>query len=168
MSEARGAVGSGWTRRVPGTAVLLFFFLSAALWLACVLSYQFGQPDFVVGLLALSAVFPLAWLGIGLRTHPVWALQIRAEPANVAGAVVEAVRSSHPTLASRADVGRGGLFRGCDPILRIEEPRCFIGIYRSPLESLTTVLLLPRSRDREALERFRSTIEIRLVPSRPT
>ena len=166
MSEGRGAVRSRWTRRVPGSAVLLFFFLSAALWLACVLSYQFGQPELVVALLALSAFFPLAWLGVGLRTHPVWALQIRAEPASVAGAVVEAVSAGHPTLASRSDVGRGGLFRGCDPILRIEEPRCFIGIYRSPLDSLTTVLLLPRSRDRAALDRFRSTIETRVVPSR--
>ena len=166
MSEAAGAARSGWTRRVPGTAVLLFFFLSAALWLACVLSYQFGQPDFVVALLALSAFFPLAWLGIGLRTHPVWALQIRAEPASVAGAVIEAVRAGHPTLASRSDVGRGGLFRGCDPILRLEEPSCFIGIYRSPLDSMTTVLLLPRSRDRVALDRFRATIETRVVPSR--
>jgi hypothetical protein len=166
MSEAPGAVRSGWARRVPGTAVLLFFFLSAALWLACVLSYQFGQPDFVVGLLALSAFFPLAWLGVGLRMHPVWALQIRAEPASVAGAVIEAVRAGHPTLASRSDVGRGGLFRGCDPILRIEEPRCFIGIYRAPSDPMTTVLLVPRSRDRAGLDRFRSTIEVRVVPSR--
>src|SRR5438445_10981959 len=135
MSKAAGAARSGWTRRVPGTAVLLFFFLSAALWLACVLSYQFGQPEFVVALLALSAFFPLAWLGIGLRTHPVWALQIRAEPASVAGAVIEAVRTGHPTLASRSDVGRGGHFRRCDPILRLGEPRCFIRIYGSTLGS---------------------------------
>jgi hypothetical protein len=166
MSEARGAARSRWTRRVPGSAVLLFFFLSAALWLACVLSYQFGQPDFVVGLLALSAVFPLAWLGIGLRTNPVWALQVPAEPSSVAGAVVEAARLGRPTLAARSEVGRGGLFRGCDPILRIEEPRCFVGIYRSPLDSWTTVLLLPRSRDRAALNRFRSTIETRVAHSR--
>src|SRR2546428_8392627 len=138
MSEAAGAGREGWNRRVAGTAVLLFFVLSAALWLACVLSYQFGQPEFVVALLALSAFFPLAWLGIGLRTHPVWALQIRAEPASVAGAVIEAVSARHPTLASRSDVGRGGLFRGCDPIPRIEGPRCFIRNYPVPLGSLAT------------------------------
>src|SRR3989442_4007623 len=147
MSEGRGAVRSRWTRRVPGSAVLLFFFLSAAFGLACVLSYQFGQLEFVVAVLALSAFFPLAWLGIGLRTHPVWALQIRAEPASVAGAVVEAVSAGHPTLASRSDVGRGGLFRGCDPILRIEEPRLFICIFSAPLDSLTPVLLVPRYTD---------------------
>src|SRR2546426_9580293 len=158
MSEGRGAVRSRWTRRVPGSAVLLFFFLSAALWLACVLSYQFGQPEFVVALLALSAFFPLAWLGIGLRTHPVWALQIRAEPASVAGAVVEAGGAGHPTLAPRSGGGRGGLFRGCDPILCLEETRCFIGIFRAPLGSLTTVPFLPRSRPRGALGRFRSPI----------
>src|SRR2546428_2606190 len=120
MSEGRGAVRSRWTRRVPGSAVLLFFFLSAALWLACVLSYQFGQPEFVVALLALSAFFPLAWLGIGLRTHPVWALQILAEPASIAGAVIEAARAAHPTPAPRSDVGRGALFRGSDPVLRLQ------------------------------------------------
>src|SRR5438445_13601534 len=112
MSKAADAAPSGWPRRVPGTAVVLCFFLSAALWLACVLSYQFGQPDFVVALLALSAFFPLAWLGIGLRTHPVWALQIRAEPASVAGAVIDAVRAGPAALASQSDVGRGGLLRG--------------------------------------------------------
>src|SRR5256712_12184603 len=112
MSEGRGAVRSRWTRRVPGSAVLLFFFLPAALWLACVLSYQFGQPEFVVALLALSAFFPLAWLGIRLRTHPGWALQLRAEPASVAGAVGEAGRAWHPPLAPRSAVGRGGAFRG--------------------------------------------------------
>src|SRR2546428_10775642 len=125
MSEGRGAVRSRWTRRVPGSAVLLFFFLSAALWLACVLSYQFGQPDFVVALLALSAFFPLAWLGIGLRTHPVWALQIRAEPASVAGAGVEAVRAGHPTLPSRSEGGRGGPLPWCVSVLRLAAPRCF-------------------------------------------
>src|SRR3989442_6579471 len=139
MSEGRGAVRWRWTRRVPGSAVLLFFFLSAALWLACVLSYQFGQPDFVVALLALSAFFPLAWLGIGLRTHPVWALQIRAEPASVAGAVVEAGRGGHPTLASRSNVGRGGLFRGFDPILCITQIPWFIAIHLYPLGSSSTV-----------------------------
>src|SRR2546428_9145209 len=143
MSEAAGAARSGWTRRVPGTAVLLFFFVSAPLWLARVLSYQFGQPEFVVALLALSAFFPLACLGIGLRTHPVWALQIRAEPASVAGAVVEAVSAGHPTLASRSDVGRGGLFRGCDPNPRIEEPGRFIGIHQFPLGSFTPILFPP-------------------------
>src|SRR2546427_7995797 len=166
MSEGRGAVRSRWTRRVPGSAVLLFFCLSAALWLACVRSYQFGQPEFVVALLALSAFFPLAWLGIGLRTHPVWALQIRAERASVAGAVVEAVSAGHPTLASRSDVGRGGLFRGCEPSLRSEGPRCFIAIFARPVDSSTTVLFLPPSRDRAALDRFRSTIETRVCPSR--
>src|SRR3989442_2840020 len=115
MSEGRGAVRSRWTRRVPGSAVLLFFFLSAALWLACVLSYQFGQPDFVMALLALSAFFPLAWLGIGLRTHPVWALQIRPEPASVVGAEVEAVRARHPRLSSRSAVGPRGIFRRLEP-----------------------------------------------------
>src|SRR5256885_15263647 len=129
MSEGRGAVRSRWTRRVPGSAVLLFFFLSAALWLACVLSYQFGQPEFVVALLALSAFFPLAWLGIGLRTHPVCALQIRAEPASVAGAVVVAVGPGPPALHPPLPIVPVGPSPGTYAILHNVERALLICLY---------------------------------------
>ncbi len=165
MSEARGPARSGWTRWAPGSAVLLFFLLSGGLWLGSVLSWQVGQPELVVGLLALGAFFPLVWLAVGLRRRPVWGLQIRAEPTRVGDAIVEAVRDRHPTRVSPSDVGRAGLFRGCDPVLRIDEPLCFIGIRRSPADSSTVVLLLPRSKNREALDRLRSIIEACVVPS---
>src|SRR5437773_11167777 len=60
--------------------------------------------------------------------------------------------------ASPADVGRGGFFRGCNPIFRVAEPLCFIGIFRSPVDASTTVLLIPRSPDRVSLDRLRTTI----------
>jgi len=143
----------------------MFFLLSGGLWLGSVLSWQVGQPELVVVLLALGAFFPLVWLAVGLRRRPVWGLQIRAEPTRVADAVVEAVRDRHPSRVSPSEVGRGGLFRGCDPVLRIEEPLCIIGVRRSPADSSTTVLLLPQSKNREALDRLRTTIEARVRPS---
>src|SRR5437867_9680538 len=165
MSAPPGPAGPGWTRRAAGSAVLLFFVLSGGLWLGSVLSWQVGQPEFVVVLLALAAFFPLAWLAVGMRTRPVWALQVREDPTRVADAVLEAVRDRHPTPASPTDVGRGGLFRGCRPVLRVEEPLCFIGIFRSSVDASTTVLLFSRSKDRESLDRLRTAIRTRLVPS---
>jgi len=134
--------------------------------LGSVLSWQLGQPEFVVVLLALAAFFPLVWLAVGIRTRPVWALQVREEPTRVADAVLEAVRDRHPTPASPADVSRAGLFRGCNPILRVEEPLCFIGIFRSPVDASTTVLLFARSKNRESMDQLRAAIRARVVPSR--
>ena len=166
MPAPPGPAGPGWTRRASGSAVLLFFVLSGGLWLGSVLSWQLGQPEFVVVLLALAAFFPLVWLAVGIRTRPVWALQVREEPTRVADAVLEAVRDRHPTPASPADVSRAGLFRGCNPILRVEEPLCFIGIFRSPVDASTTVLLFARSKNRESMDRLRAAIRARVVPSR--
>ena len=166
MSAPPGPAGPGWTRRASGSAVLLFFVLSGGLWLGSVLSWQLGQPEFVVVLLALAAFFPLVWLAVGIRTRPVWALQVREEPTRVADAVLEAVRDRHPTPASRADVSRAGLFRGCNPILRVEEPLCYIGIFRSPVDASTTVLLFARSKNRQSTDRLRAAIRARVVPSR--
>ena len=166
MSAPPGPAGPGWTRRASGSAVLLFFVLSGGLWLGSVLSWQLGQPEFVVVLLALAAFFPLVWLAVGIRTRPVWALQVREEPTRVADAVLEAVRDRHPTPASPADVSCAGLFRGCNPILRVEEPLCFIGIFRSPFDASTTVLLFARSKNRQSTDRLRAAIRARVVPSR--
>jgi len=80
--------------------------------------------------------------------------------------VLEAVRDRHPTRASPADVSRAGLFRGCDPVLRVEEPLCFIGIFRSPVDASTTVLLFPRSKNRESVDRLRAAIRAGVGPSR--
>src|SRR5439155_26018732 len=131
MSAPPGPAGPGWTRRASGSAVLLFFVLSGGLWLGSVLSWQLGQPEFVVVLLALAAFFPLVWLAVGMRTRPVCALQVRQEPTRVADAVGEAIRDRNPMPASPADVGRGGLFRGCKLIFRVAGPLCFIGIVRA-------------------------------------
>src|SRR5256885_6190507 len=108
MSAPPGPAGPGWTRRAAGSAVLLFFVLSGGLWLGSVLSWHLPQPEFVVVLLALAAFFPTAWLAVGIRTRPVWTLQVREEPARVAAAALEALRDRHPTPAPPPDSGHGG------------------------------------------------------------
>src|SRR5256885_16459704 len=115
MPAPPGPAGPGWTRRAAGSAVLLFFVLSGGLWLGSVLSWQVGQPEFVVVLLALAAFFRLAWLAVGMRNRPVWALQLRYGPTRVADAVIEAGRDRHPTRASPAEVGLAVLFPVSDP-----------------------------------------------------
>ena len=60
-----------WTRRVPGSSVLLFILLSGGLWMACLLAWEVRQPELVVGLIAVSAFLPIVWLGVRLRTRPV-------------------------------------------------------------------------------------------------
>src|SRR5438093_3604997 len=115
MSAGQGAARPGWTRRAAGSSVLLFFVLSGGLWLGSVLSWQLDQPEFVVVLLALAAFFPLGWLAVGMRTRPVWALQVRQEATGGADAVREAIRDRNPMAASPADGGSGGGLRGGSP-----------------------------------------------------
>src|SRR5438876_12384388 len=117
MSAGQGAARPGWTRRAAGSSVLLFFVLSGGLWLGSVLSWQLDQPEFVVVLLALATFFPLGWLAVGMRTPPVWALQVPQEPTRVAAAVRAAIRDRNPIPASPAAGGRGGPCRGCNPVL---------------------------------------------------
>src|SRR2546428_13715521 len=124
MPAPPGPTGPGWTRRAAGSAVLLFFVLSGGLWLASVFSWQLGQSEIVVALLALAAFFPVVWLAVGIRTRPACALQVREEPARVAGAWLEALRDPHATPALPAAVGHGGPLRGCNRGLRVEAAPC--------------------------------------------
>ena len=151
-----------WSRRVPGSSVLLFILLSGGLWMACLLAWEVRQPELVVGLLAVSVFLPIVWLGVRLRTRPVWALQVAADRRAVADALRAATRDRRPTDVSPDQARDDGLFRRCETLLRIDEPACLVGVLRSREEPWTTLLLLPRSRDREALDRLRETIAARL------
>src|SRR5256885_7886597 len=107
MSAPPGPAGPGWTRRAAGSAVLLFFVLSGGLWLGSVLSWQLAQPEFVVVLLALAAFFPIAWLAVGMRTRPVWALQVRGGPPPLAAPGPEPLRAGTPPPPPPPDAGPG-------------------------------------------------------------
>ena len=154
----------GWGRRVPGSAVLAFIFLSGGLWLGSLLAWEVGQAEVVVVLLALGAFLPLLGLAARLRSRPLWALQVPEDARRVAGVVRATLGERPPTAITPAEAGHGGVFRGCDPLFRINQPACLLGVRRFPGDSSTTLLLLPESSDREALDRLRAAIGRRVLP----
>ncbi len=155
----------GWTRRVPGSAVLVFIFLSGGLWFGCLLAWEVGQKELVVVLLALGAFLPLLGLAARLRWRPVWAMQVPEDGRRVADLVREALRDRVPRAIAPQDAGHGGMFRGCEPLYRIDEPACLLGVRRSPGDPRTTLLLFPESNDREAVDRLRAAIGRRVLPA---
>ena len=163
MSEAKGSARPGWTRRVAGGSVILFILLSGGLWMACLFAWELRQPELVVALLALGAFVPLLWLGVRLRTQPIWALLVPESRVRLVDLLRDALRDRLPTSVAPETAGHGGLLRGCETLLRIEDPACLLGVRRSPGEPWTTVLLLPESKDRAALDRLRASIEDRVA-----
>ncbi len=151
-----------WRRWIPGSTVILFLLMSAALWMASIAADAIGQVVLVVVFLAVAAFVPLAWLGVRIGTRPLWALQVRSDSDAVTSAVREALRDRLPTQLAAAD-GPEGLFRRCETLLRIDEPACWIGVQRSAGGGGTTVLLLPQSRGRQSIDALRARIEARLV-----
>ena len=163
MSEAKAPVRPGWTRRVAGSSVILFILLSGGLWLACLFAWQLRQPELVVAFLGLGAFAPVLWLGVRLRTQPIWALLVPEGRVRLVDLLRGALRDRLPTSVASETAGHGGLFRGCETLLRIEDPACLLGVRRSPGDPWTTVLLLPESKDRAALDRLRASIEERVA-----
>src|SRR6266516_3294591 len=137
MSARVSGPAPAWRRWIPGSTVILFVFL------------------------AVAAFVPLAWLGERIRDRPLWALRVRDDPETVTSAVRDALRDRLPTQLAAKD-GPEGLFRRCETLLRVDDPGCWIGVQRSSDQSGTTVLLLPRSRDRRSIDALRARIHSRL------
>ncbi len=162
MSRPRGVVVPGWSRRAPGSSVIGYFVLSGGLWSGCLLAWQVRQPELVVGLLAAGAFVPLVWLAVGLMTRPVWALEVPQDPRRVADLLARGLGERRPVPIVRGTTGHRALFRGCDPLFRIEDPACLIGVRPSAANPHTTILLLPESSDRKALDTLRSKIAVNI------
>ncbi len=162
MPEPGASTGPRWTPRLPGSSALLFLLLSGGLWTGSLFAWEARQPELVVVLLGLAAFLPLVWLAVRQRTRPLWALQVREDRRRVADVVREALRDRLPTAIAPESAGHGGLFRGCETLFRLEDPACLLGVRRSPGEPWTTLLLLPQSKDREALDRLRASIAARV------
>jgi hypothetical protein len=79
--------------------------------------------------------------------------------------VREVVSHYSLTALSSSTAGHGGVFRGSELVLRIEDPACLLAVRRSSGDSWTTVLVLPLSGDREAIDRLRTTLENRVLPA---
>jgi len=158
MSRPRAVLVPGWSRRAAGSSVIGYFLLSGGLWSGCLLAWQVRQPELVVGLLAAGAFVPLVWLAVGQATRPVWALEVPQDPELVSSLLAEALvdRRSVPIVPGAA--GHGALFRGCDPLLRIDDPACLVGLRPSTDSPRTMILLVPESSEREAIDALRSRI----------
>lgn len=158
MAEPAAGPRLIWTRRSPGSRILLFLFLSAALWTASLLAWEVRQPELVVGFLAVGAFLPLVWLGAQLRTRALWALQVRGDQAVIMAALRQALQDRKSAEVVPAQGNREGLFRRCETLLRIEQPPCLLGVEGATVDPWTTLLLLAKSKDREGLARLRATI----------
>jgi hypothetical protein len=137
---------------------MLFLGLSGGLWLASLLSWEARQPEFVVGLLVAASFVPLVWLGLRLRSRPLWALQVPAPRQAVAEAVRRALRDRRTTAINPREAGREGVFRGCDALLRLEDPECLVGVKRDPEDPWTTVLVRAAPRERGTLRAVQDAI----------
>ena len=162
MSSPRASEGPGWTRRIPGTALLQYFLLSAGLWAACLSAWEFRQPELAVGLLAAGAFVPVLWLAVRLRNSPLWALALPGDPGETAGVLREVLAAHRPVSVVTDQFRHATLFRGCETLLRIEDPVCLLGVFRTTQGPGSTVLLLPESKDRQSIDRLRCTIASRL------
>lgn len=162
MADPGAGANLVWTRRAPGSSVMLFLFLSAALWIACLLAWEVRQPELVVILLAVAAFVPLVWLVAQLRNRALWALQVRGDTAAILAGLRAALQGRRWAEIVPDQGGREGLFRRCETLLRIEEPACLLGVEAPRADPWTTLLLLPRTKDRDAMDRLRGTISSRL------
>lgn len=160
MGSAREA--PVWVRRVPGSAVILFLALSAGLWVSSLLAWEVRQPEFVVGLLVAASFVPLLWLAARLRSRPLWALQVWAPREAVADAVRRALRDRRITAVDPKEADREGVFRGCEALVRIEDPACLVGVKRDMADPWTTVLMRAASRDRGTLRAAQDAIRLGL------
>lgn len=158
MSRSAEPSRPAWTRRAPGSAVIGFISLSGGLWFLTLLAWEVRLAEIVVALLAAGAFLPLVHLAVRLWRRPVWALEVRADPRRVAGVLSESLNGPHPTSIGTLAMGPAASLRGCDPLWRLRDPDCLLGV--RPSESSGTVLLLHSpSGDRRAVGRLLATIE---------
>jgi hypothetical protein len=137
--------------------------MTAGLWISSILAWEASQTEVAVVLLALGAFFPIMWLTVRLRARPIWALRIRGDQQGLADSLREALRDHQPIAVAASDVSRSGLFRGFDSVFLIEDPDCLVGLGQLPSEASTTLLLVARSNDQEAMERLRTAIEAQVL-----
>src|SRR5712691_6950269 len=147
-----------WTRRVSGSSLAGFFVMTAGLWIASILAWNGNQLELGVVLLALGAFFPLLWVTIRVRMRPIWALRIRGDTDAVADQVRAALIDLSTIPVAAKDPHRDGLFRGLETLVRVENPRALIGFGRAPGDASTTLLLVPESNDRAAVEALKLRI----------
>jgi len=150
-----------WTKRVPGSALLLFFLSLIVFTYLAVESWNRVQMELTALFTALASAAPLAIVYLFYVARPVWALQAPANEASVERAIVDAAGTKRIRTVNE----RKGVFRTCSAVLEVSEPPCTVGWLptsigpsASPVPLRSTVLVVPRSRDRKAVAAFRDAI----------
>lgn len=150
-----------WTRRVPGSALLLFF-VSLIVFTYLAVHFWNNYEMELTGLFtALASAAPLVIVYVFYVARPIWAFQAPVDGTAVERAVLAAVVERGVQEVN----DRRGVFRECSAVLEVSEPPCTVGWFPSPSgptaspgPARSTVLLIPRSRDRKALAAFRGAI----------
>lgn len=166
---AAPAASPTWTKRVPGSALLLFFVSLIAFSYLAVHFWNTYDMELTGLFTALASAAPLVIVYVYYVARPVWAFQAPVDEATVERAVRDATASRRIEPVNE----RKGVFRTCSAVLEVSDPACTVGWFYStsggagsPYPARSTVFLLPRSRDRKALAAFRDAIAGALLRAR--
>ncbi len=149
-----------WTRRVPGSALLLFFVSLIAFTYLAVHFWNTYQMELTGLFTALASAAPLLIVYVFYVARPVWAVQAPLDERTVERAVLAATAGRDVQAVHE----RKGVFRMCSAVLDVAEPRCRVGWFPGPAgvaeprPTRSTVLMLPRSGDRKSLAAFRDAL----------
>lgn len=163
------AASPTWTKRVPGSSLLLFFVSLVAFTYLAVHFWNNYELELTGLFTALASVAPLVIVYVYYVARPVWAFQAPVDEATVERAVRDATASRTIEAVNE----RKGIFRTCSAVLNVTDPACTVGWFHSasglagsPHPVRSTVFLLPRSRDRKALAALRKAIAGALLRAR--
>ncbi len=163
------AVSLTWTKRVPGSALVLFFTSLIAFTYLAVYFWNNYEMELTGLFTALASSAPLVIVYVYYFARPVWAIQAPVDEAVVERAVRDATASR--TFGPVSE--RKGVFRTCTAVLSVSDPACIIGwsyaasgLGSSSSLPRSTIFLLPRSGDGKALAAFRDAIAGALLRAR--
>lgn len=112
-----------WTRRVPGSSLLLFFLTTTLLTFFAVEFWNVYEMAATGSLTLLAALLPLELVYVLYYARPVWTAHVGAGPA----AVEVALHGALDARRAEAVVERRGVLRLCSAALRVPEPPCAVG-----------------------------------------
>ena len=159
--SADGGPSPAWTRRVPGSALLLFFLTTTVLTFFAVEFWNVYAMAATGSLTLLAAILPLELVYAVYYARPVWTTQVALDSAGVEAAVREVLEPNRMQPVSNPD----GVLRLCSASLRVREPPCAIGwADAQPYERAgrggprTHVFFVGESRDVKVLASFRERV----------
>ncbi len=160
---ASGAQAAAWTRRVPGSALLVFFVTTIVLTFFAVEFWNVYEMAATGSLTLLAAVLPLQLIYVFYYARPVWTVHVDADVGDVERGIRDALgsRSAAPIEDRRGVLGL------CAGALRVREPACAIGWSATegygPFKGGTSVFFVSESRDMKALLALRDAVGVTLT-----